>query len=211
MKLQKYEHACFTVEQSGEIIVVDPGAYTNDFLASEHVVAVIVTHMHPDHLDEDQLTHVFAKNPHATLYGPVEVIDNVDTAHKQVVQPGDVMAVGSFSLKFFGGSHQTIHSSIPSVQNIGVLVNELVYYPGDSFAQPPSAVDTLLVPISAPWLKVSDVFDYISEVKPRQCIPTHDAILSETGKTLLDRLVGNHAKTVGSTYRRLDGQPIVLE
>ena len=62
-------------------------------------------------------------------------------------------------------------------------------------------VDVLLAPVSGPWLKVGDVVDYVRAVGPRIVVPIHDAMNSEAGNGLADRLVA----TLGGTieYRRL--------
>jgi hypothetical protein len=39
-------------------------------------------------------------------------------------------------MTFHGGRHSVIHSSIPVIDNVGVLVNDAFYYPGDSYAVP---------------------------------------------------------------------------
>jgi hypothetical protein len=43
---------------------------------------------------------------------------------------------GPFTLRFFGGRHSVIHESIPVIDNVGVLVDDAFYYPGDSYAAP---------------------------------------------------------------------------
>ncbi len=102
-----------------------------------------------------------------------------------VVAPGDVVEAGSFSLRFFGGTHEVIHASIPTIENVGVLVNGALYYPGDSYAVPEDVeVDTLAAPLGAPWLKIGDAMDYVLAVKPRRAFGTHDMTLSVAGKTM---------------------------
>ena len=73
MKLTKFEHACFTVEKDGAYIVVDLGNLTTDFIPPENVVAVIITHSHPDHLDKEQLGELFEDNPAAVLIAPLAI------------------------------------------------------------------------------------------------------------------------------------------
>jgi L-ascorbate metabolism protein UlaG (beta-lactamase superfamily) len=56
MKLTKYEHACFTVEKDDQVLVVDPGSFSSDFIAPAGVVAIVVTHEHGDNFDPEQIT-----------------------------------------------------------------------------------------------------------------------------------------------------------
>lgn len=203
MKLTKYEHACFTVEKDGQILVVDPGEYTTDFVAPEHIACVVITHQHADHFDSEHLADIFAKNDDVLVLGPADAIDKVEIENKRVVEPGEKVTVGPFDLEFFGGVHALIHESIPRVQNIGVLINDLIYYPGDSLDTPDRAVDTLVVPAAAPWMKIGEGMDFLTAIRPRLALPTHDAIYSDAGRELADRLLGMTAESVGTEYQRL--------
>jgi L-ascorbate metabolism protein UlaG (beta-lactamase superfamily) len=207
MRLTKYEHACFTVEKDDQIIVIDPGGFSTDFIAPEHVVAVVITHEHGDHLDHDQIAAIVDKNPEALIIGPEAVVANIEVFQTKAVHAGDTISVGAFALEFFGGEHAVIHDSIPPVANLGVLVNDLLYYPGDSFTLPDRPIDTLAIPASAPWMKIGEAMDFLAHVLPRFAFPTHDAILSAEGKEITDRLLGMTAKKNTLEYRRLE-QPV---
>lgn len=204
MKLTKYEHACFTVEKDKHVIVVDPGGFSGDFIAPENVVAVVVTHTHGDHFDSDILAAIHAKNPEALLLADKTVTDIVPEFSNHPVNPGDKVTVEGFTLAFFGGKHAEIHPSMPAVPNVGVLINDLLYYPGDALTAPDVPVDTLAIPAAAPWLKIGEVMDFLLAVQPRFAFPTHDAILSEIGKELSDAMLSRTAQSAGIEYRRLD-------
>ena len=55
------------------------------------------------------------------------------------------------------GGHAAIHPDVPQIANVGYLVDGLVLHPGDAFTVPDAAVELLLVPIAAPWLKTATV------------------------------------------------------
>lgn len=203
MELTKYEHACFTLEKDNQLLVVDPGGFSSDFLAPENVIGVIITHEHGDHLDHEQLAAIIDKNPGAVILGPEAVTSKIEVFETKLVSPGDTLNVGPFALEFFGGQHAIIHPSIPVIANISVLINDLLYYPGDSFVVPDKPVDTLALPISAPWLKISEVMDFLKAVHPRLVFPTHDAILSDIGKEITDARLGATAKEQDILYQRL--------
>ncbi len=212
MKLTKYEHACFTVEKDGKVLVVDPGGYTTDLPALENVVAVIITHKHADHFDINAVEALFASNPDIVVYSPQQVDESLVAAafsHKAVAA-GETISCGPFELEFFGGDHAEIHASLPIDQNVAVMVNDTVYYPGDSFTQPNKPVAVLALPVAAPWLKMSEVIDYIAEVKPTMAFPTHDAILSSTGKKLSDTMLPGFMQIYGGTYKRIDSMTVDL-
>lgn len=204
MNIVKYEHACFTVEKDNQLLVIDPGEFATDFITPENVVAVIVTHEHADHLDHEQLAAIADKNPEVMIFGPESVTTKLESLPNHPVMTGDVIEVGPFNLEFHGGHHAVIHESIPAIPNLGVLINELIYYPGDALTLTHKPVDTLALPISAPWVKASEVIDFLGLIKPRLAFPTHDKILSPEGKGIMDRLLEAMAKEQGIIYKRID-------
>lgn len=203
MILSKYQHACFTVEDDEQLLVVDPGGFSTDFIAPEHVVAVVVTHEHGDHYDHVQLEAIIDKNPDAVIIGPESIISQIEVFSTKVAHSGDRIVIGPFALEFFGGEHATIHPSIPVISNVGVLINDLIFYPGDAFTVPGQPIDTLALPVAAPWLKISEVMDYLVEVGPRLAFPTHDAILSQNGIEITDGRLVATANQNGIIYKRL--------
>jgi len=210
MELTKYEHACFTVEKDGNTIVVDPGTFTNDFSIPENVVAIIITHEHGDHLDIDLITSIVDANPGLVILGPEEVTTKLKKFETRTVNGGDGFAIGGIDLDFYGDDHAVIHTSLPLAQNVGVLIDDRLYYPGDSFTMPEKSVDTLALPVAAPWLKVEDAIEFMKAVSARLTFPTHDAILSSAGKSVVDSMVEKFADAAGTEYRRIDGETIVI-
>lgn len=203
MKLTKFEHACFVVEQDGESLMVDPGAYTRDFVVPENVVGIIITHEHADHLSEDHLRSIIEKNPAATIYAHSDVVGQLDGFKTQIVTANEGIKVGNFELEFFGGEHAVIAKEIPVIANLGVMINNKLYYPGDSFTLPERSVEVLALPVAAPWMKLSEAVDFIKAVQPKIAFPTHDAVLSDAGKGLPDTLIPNLTKDLGIEYKRL--------
>jgi L-ascorbate metabolism protein UlaG (beta-lactamase superfamily) len=203
MKLTKYEHACFTVEKDNQLLVVDPGGFSSDFIAPSRVVAIVITHGHPDHFDHELIEAVVNENPDVIIFGPETVTSKIEVFNTKTISSNEVIAIGPFELSFFVGEHSVTHPSIPITSNIGVLVNDLLYYPGDSFALPDKSVDILALPVAAPWLKISEVMDFLTQVHPRLAFPTHDAISSDIGKEVIDAHLQATASRTGTSYQRL--------
>lgn len=208
MKLTKFEHACFTVEHEGQVLVVDPGVWTTDFVVPENVLAVFISHEHPDHFSIDHVNAIIDQNPNALIISNQSIVDSIKDYKTQSVVAGETVLLRPFSLRFFGGQHAVIHPDIPAIPNLGIMINNLIYYPGDSFAVPDSRVDTLALPVAAPWLKFSEVVDFLAATRPRFVFPTHDAILNDTGKELIAHMASEFSKKTGSTYRRINGETI---
>jgi L-ascorbate metabolism protein UlaG (beta-lactamase superfamily) len=204
MRLTKLEHACLILEKDGRKLVVDPGSFTAPLVDLHDVDAVVVTHEHADHWTPDQLTHLLATNPDATVYGPSGVATAAEGFDVHVVADGDTIEVGPFTLAFHGSRHAVIHESIPVIDNVGVLVDGSLFYPGDQFTVPPVPVDVLATPVGAPWLKVSEVIDYVAAVKPRLAFPTHEQTLSAPGLAMhFDRMKAS-AQSVGGDAVKLE-------
>lgn len=209
MKITKYKHACFSVEHEGKLLIVDPGGFTTDLGAPENVVAIVVTHEHTDHFDVSALGAIIAHNPDAHIIAHENITRQFgDTLPSYTVTAGDVVEAEPFQLEFFGGTHAVIHPDIPVIANLGVMINDKIFYPGDSFVNPGTPIDVLALPVAAPWLKIQEVIDYLLELRPRIAFPTHDAILSSTGKSLPDNMLQPFAKKIGATYQRIDGSPL---
>lgn len=203
LHLTKYEHACFTVEKDDQVLVVDPGAYTTDFIAPDHVAGIVITHEHPDHYDTELVAAIIDKNPDAVIVAHSSLTATIEAFQTLAVEAGDTLSLGPFELEFFGGTHATISPSLPVPANLGVMVNDLLYYPGDSFTVPEDRyIDTLALPVAAPWLKLSETIEFLHAVHPHTVFPTHDAILSSAGQALADRLLQAEAEKDDTSYVR---------
>jgi L-ascorbate metabolism protein UlaG (beta-lactamase superfamily) len=185
MKLTKLEHAALIIEDSGRKLFVDPGSFTTAITDGAQADVIVVTHEHPDHWTPEQLDRIRSKSPDVRIFGPQGFATAASEFPVEVVQAGDRVEVGPFTLEFFGAKHNVIHSSIPVVDNLGVLINGSVYYGGDSYTVPEGVdVDVMAVPAGAPWLKIGDVMDYVLAVKPRRTFPTHEMVLAKAGKDM---------------------------
>ncbi|MHB1172616.1 MAG: MBL fold metallo-hydrolase [Lacisediminihabitans sp.] len=205
MKVTKLEHACLVLEESGKTLILDPGSFTTPLVGTKDVVAIVITHEHADHWTDDQLRRILDRNPDARIFGPAGVASAAPDFEVTVVEEGDKHEIGPFTLRFFGKKHAVIHSSIPVVDNVGVLVNEVLYYAGDSFTIPEGVtVDTLAVPAGAPWLKIAEVIDYVGAVKPRKSFPTHEMVLSVVGKTLANARIQSATEQGGGEFFLLE-------
>ena len=184
MKITKRGHACLELELAGKRVLIDPGVYTEDVSGLTNVVALVITHSHDDHCFEAQVAGLLKTNPSLKIFGTSEVAAKLSGFDVTTVYHGDFYQEQGFSFEFFGDMHQIIHESIPLIQNTGVMVNNQLYYPGDSYTTPDVAVEILACPTSAPWLKIGDVMDFVASVRPKRSFATHNALLSDLGHDL---------------------------
>ncbi len=203
MRITKYEHATLLVTLADESIVIDPGSFLTppDF---PDVVGIVITHEHADHWTVEQVRRILDKNPEARILAPQGVATAAgDELEVDVVAAGDVVELGGFQLEFFGGTHAVIHESIPVIDNLGVLVNDELYYAGDSYTEPGVEVGTLAAPIGAPWLKIGDAMDYVLAVKPKRAFYVHDMTLSVAGKQMAAARLTWATEQNGGTFTEL--------
>jgi hypothetical protein len=62
---------------------------------------------------------------------------------------------------------------------------------------------TLLLPYNAPWLKVSEMIDYVRAVAPARAYAIHDGLLNANGLGLMANLL-KLAQPDGAQYARLE-------
>ena len=55
MKMTKFTHSCVRFEQGGNVLVLDPGTFSEVEEALDGANAILVTHEHADHLDRDRV------------------------------------------------------------------------------------------------------------------------------------------------------------
>ncbi len=180
MKVTKYEHSTLLIERADDLLVIDPGSFLTppDFHGT---VAVVITHEHADHWTPEQLRRILEDSPEARIFGPQGVADAASEFEVEVVTAGQSVEVGAFTLRFFGGRHNVIHSSIPVIDNLGVLVDDELFHPGDSYTVPDVPVATLAAPVGAPWLKIGEAMDYVLAVGATRVFPIHEMTLSVAG------------------------------
>jgi L-ascorbate metabolism protein UlaG (beta-lactamase superfamily) len=212
MRLTKLGHACVRLEKDGTVLVIDPGVWSGpDALAGAN--AILITHEHLDHLDLGALNAAMTADPGLDLWTIAAVADKIDGFSGRVHQvgPGDAFDVAGFDVHAHGRQHARIHHDIPVVPNTGFLIDGEVFHPGDALTVPDESVPTLLLPASAPWLKMEEMIDYAREVAPLRGYPIHDALLSANGLGFLDNMLPLAAGTSGGQFTQLQpGQSVEL-
>ncbi|MFI1101893.1 MBL fold metallo-hydrolase [Streptomyces melanogenes] len=193
LKLTKKSHACVRLEKDGRTLVIDPGAFS-EADAALGADAVLVTHEHPDHFAEDRLRTALEANPAAEIWTLRSVAEKISAAFPgrvHTVGHGDAFSAAGFDVQVHGELHAVIHPDLPRITNVGFLVDGSLFHPGDALTVPDHSVDTLMLPVQAPWSKISEVIEYVREVRPRRAIDIHDALLTDLARPIYDTHLGN--------------------
>ena len=213
MRMTKLGHACVRLEEDGTALVIDPGTWSDADSALAGASAVLITHEHPDHLDADAVREALSGNPGLELWANESVTAQFADFGGRVhtVRQGDAFTAAGFDVHVYGREHALIHRDIPLVANTGFAVGGEVFHPGDSLTVPEDRVPTLLLPVVAPWLKTSEMIDYVREVAPQRAYAIHDGLLNANGLGLTQRMLLVAAQPTGADYVRLEpGQTVDL-
>jgi L-ascorbate metabolism protein UlaG (beta-lactamase superfamily) len=206
MQLTKFTHACVRLDDGDRTLVIDPGVFSEVNEAVDGTSAILITHEHPDHIDADKVRAALARDSRLRLYAPNSVTSSLADLGEQVVTvaPGDEFEAGGFTVKGFGGQHALIHPMIPTIVNVGYLVDGSVYHPGDSFTVPNAAVSTLLLPTNAPWSKASEMVDFAIAVRAPRAHQIHDGLVNARWAGLVGTQLANIAGPHGVEFKNLD-------
>ncbi|MEU8790752.1 MBL fold metallo-hydrolase [Streptomyces sp. NPDC048643] len=192
MRITKYTHACVRLEHEGRVVVIDPGVWSEP-AALAGAEAVLVTHEHADHIDVLRLAGLGVP-----VYAPADA--NIAGLDVVGVTAGEDFTVADLPVRAVGGRHAFVYAGQPDCANLGYILDEAIYHPGDSLHVPDRPVETLLVPAQGSWVKTAEVIDFVKAVNPRRSFAIHDAQINDRG---LSSINGWLAEETSNGYRYL--------
>lgn len=192
MRITKYTHACVRLEHDGRVLVIDPGTWSEP-AALTGADAVLVTHEHADHIDVLRLAGLGVP-----VYAPVEA--DIPRLEVLGVSSGVEFTAAGFRVRAVGGRHAFIYGGQPDCPNLGYILDEAIYHPGDSLHVPEQPIETLLVPVQGSWMKTAEAIDFVKAIKPQRTFAVHDAQLNDRG---LSSVNGWLTEETNSGYRYL--------
>lgn len=217
MKLTKFTHSCVRVQCADTVIVIDPGNFSEVEEAMTGADHVLITHTHPDHLDPERVPARLREQPDTTVWAPGPVaahlreelagaaVDSEGRPRIHDVEADGELDLGGVRVQTFGGQHALIHPLVRTVDNVGYLIEGKLFHPGDSFVVPHGITPTtVLVPLHAPWSKMSEVIDFLIAVGAPTAYQIHDALLSANGFGIVEKQVTRFAGKYGTQYVHLD-------
>ncbi|WP_414941702.1 MBL fold metallo-hydrolase [Amycolatopsis sp. cmx-11-51] len=195
MDLTHYGHACVLAELTGRDrpvrILFDPGTYSHGFDELRDLDLIVLTHTHPDHCDDSRVSALAAHNPRARLVHGADADDRFPdlACPRRRVAPGDTLDAEGVTVTVTGGAHAPIHPDLPGGGNLGYLLDDALFHPGDSFDRPPGNADIVLIPAGGPWMRLSEAVDYVRATRPAVAVPIHQAGLAPAHQQMHHQLL----------------------
>ncbi|MBO1756920.1 MBL fold metallo-hydrolase [Allobranchiibius sp. CTAmp26] len=187
MRLIRYSHSCVRLEMGESTIVIDPGIWSEP-QSLRGADAVLVTHQHADHADQARLAHLSCP-----IFAPASA--SLEQISFEPVHPGESIAVAGHAVRVVGGRHAPVLPVQEVCANVGYLIGD-TYHPGDALVPPPIPVDTLLVPMQASWMKVSEGVQFLRNSRYERAIGIHDGQINDRAIASI-----NHWYAIGSSGR----------
>jgi L-ascorbate metabolism protein UlaG (beta-lactamase superfamily) len=181
MKITKYIHSCLVFELNGHKLLFDPGNFTfAEGLISPDVFtdvnSIIITHIHPDHLDTENLKKIVELS-NATVYTNSQVGAAIQKEGLQfeLMEEG-VFNIGPFKLEAIPVVHEPLLDS-PTPQMTGFIINDKVLHPVDSMEPKLTEyrdIELLIMVTMAPFTNELKIADFADKISPKQILPVHD-------------------------------------
>ncbi|HEY7113752.1 MAG TPA: MBL fold metallo-hydrolase [Thermoanaerobaculia bacterium] len=187
MRITKYIHSCLLIEANGDRILVDPGTFTfrgGDVTPDTFgaVSAVFVTHDHADHVDDDAVKAILARNPAAVLFTNSEArAAFARRGLEAAIFEEGVKTIGRMPIRAVPAPHASMLGAVPP-KNVAYVIGETLLVPGDSYASGMDScrgVPVLALPIAAPWAKELETAAFAERIAPKVILPIHDGFVKE--------------------------------
>ena len=209
MQLTHLGHSAVLVEVNGLRLLLDPGNFSPAWHGLTELDAILITHLHPDHIDPANVPALIAANPDARVLVEPSVIDVHHLERAEPMTADTSISRGGVTVAAVGGLHAVIHRDIPQIGNVGMVISAegepTFFHPGDSLAAVPPGVDVLGVPAYGPWAAMKETVDFARAVAAPQGFLIHEGLLSERGWGLIFGRIGDMTPTQPVDLRA--GQP----
>jgi L-ascorbate metabolism protein UlaG (beta-lactamase superfamily) len=182
MKVSKFIHSCLLLEKGDDKLLFDPGAFSFaeglvDPGEFREISAIILTHFHPDHIDDKSLKIITGNNPDAVLLANAEIAEKLGENGFEVEEFSEgAWEIGEFTLAAFDAKHADILNSEPP-ENTAYIVDGTLLIPGDSYGpsvQKRVGIPVLALPVMAPWTTELETASIAVKMGPKKVIPIHD-------------------------------------
>ncbi|RKR84926.1 L-ascorbate metabolism protein UlaG (beta-lactamase superfamily) [Mucilaginibacter gracilis] len=207
MKITKYIHSCLVFEQNNFKLLVDPGNYTfaDGLLSADDfadVSAILITHIHADHLDMDNIKKIIALS-NAPVFGNKQVAQALQKEGINAILFTDgVRMFGQMEFKAMPIIHMPLLDS-PIPEMTGYVINGNILHSVDSMdasLTQIAGIDLLILPIMAPFCNELQVTQFADALKPKHILPVHDGYAKAFFVKLRSQTYLKHFEARGITF-----------
>jgi len=207
MKIHKLAHCCLVIDLKSvdshfRRILLDPGFYSVEKHSKVNKIdIVLITHEHADHFHIESLKELIKNHPDIGVItnDAVGAMLAKEGIEHRVMEHGNSVDIKGVHIEAYGKEHALFHKSVPAVSNVGFLITENhsekpthFFFPGDAFTDPLTEIDVLALPVTGPWMKISEAIDYALQLKPKKAFPVHDAMRIPSQHLLPEKILGAH-------------------
>ena len=186
MKISKYLHSCLVFEEDDYKLLVDPGkfSFAEGLVKPEQfadVRSIIITHIHPDHLDIENL-RIIAQLSSASILANKQVGEKLTEANIPFeLLCNGIQQLGPFKLEVFTVAHEPIlDNALPQMS--GFVINDKVLHPVDSMEDALlkyEGIELLIMVTMAPFANEPRIAAFADKLRPKQILPVHDGYAKE--------------------------------
>lgn len=168
------------VEEGNLRTLLDPGVY-NESPNVNSVDVLLITHEHADHCHVDSVKKIIETNDGIEVITHQAVSDLLakEGISSTVIKDGENIERKGVVIGSRGRAHAFVHPDMATCVNTGYFIGNKLFFPGDCFHKPSEQVDILALPVSGPWMKLSEAIDYAKDLKPKIAFPVHDGMLKD--------------------------------
>lgn len=193
MNIKKLGHCCLLIDTGKIRILTDPGSFTVEkHVQVKDIDVILITHEHADHLHTNSLHQIMENNPEARILtnsAVAKILEPLGIVH-EVLEGESVLEVKETLIEAYDAGHEEIYEELGQVQNTGYFIDNKLFYPGDSFANPGKEVSILALPVAGPWCRIGDSIKYALQVGPEKAFPVHDGMIKPENISLVHRIPG---------------------
>ncbi|MBP6931202.1 MAG: MBL fold metallo-hydrolase [Candidatus Pacebacteria bacterium] len=207
MKITKFEQSGFIIEnKNGYKLAIDIAAYTPaEKLEGINVDAMIVSHIHGDHFNVEQIKKLSPKKLYLN-HECIEVLGEEELSSEIIqIKTGDIVDVDGITVECFDVDHGP-NVTVRPLENFGFLINvdgEKVYFSGDMFYSSGLDVSNLevdyaLIPVGGYYtFGPQEAFDHVKKFKNiKNVVPMHYEKTNNTKDEFISLASGENFKVL---------------
>ncbi len=179
IKFFPIQHATFVIQTPENVVYVDPVGDTNAFKQYPAPNIILITDIHPDHLDKNAINSL--KKEDTVVIGPKAVISELNFG--EILNYGDSKQINNISIKAIAAYNTTperlkFHEKGRGNGYLLNTANKTIYISGDTEDIPEirslTNVDYAFICMNLPYtMTVEQAASCILEIKPKVVFPYH--------------------------------------